>query len=248
MEEGGEVVISSLGTSMAPAKLAPPGRGDVTLKSASPPLGHLMTLYQRYDSLRNSIALLREQTLHTPGIEDWPSVQTHYANLLSHTFSIAAALQSPSPTFLSSQLSTLTEFLETEAQDANLFGDDTKMDALLGGGDAKATCPPMEDKDPQSQLPLLAVHPCQPIPDGKLNWLGTLLSTVPETEVAQQEAERLAEYDQTHAAADVAAEREAHDARCLQALRSWYHTLYAPDEDGDTYDFAMRVEDDEPVG
>ena len=71
---------------------------------------------------------------------------------------------------------------------------------------------------------------------------------MPETEVAQQEAEHLAEYDRMHVAADVAAEREAHDARCLQALRSWYHTLYAPDEDGDTYDFAMRVEDDEPVG
>lgn len=44
---------------------------EITMKSATPPLNHLMTLYQRFDSLRNSIALLREQTLHTPGIEDW---------------------------------------------------------------------------------------------------------------------------------------------------------------------------------
>lgn len=44
---------------------------EITMESATPPLSHLITLYQRFDSLRNSIALLREQTMHTPGIEDW---------------------------------------------------------------------------------------------------------------------------------------------------------------------------------
>lgn len=236
---------------MAPTKLAGRGRADVTFKSATPPVGHLMTLYQRYDSLRNSIALLREQTIHTPGIEDWPSVQTHYANLLSHTFSIAAALQSASPNFLTSQFASLSEFFETEAQDANLFGSgDTKMDALFGhGADAQPAWPPIEDKDTHSQLPFLAVHPCQSIPDNKLNWLGTLLSTVPETEVAVQEMQRIATYDRQRANQNVdqdslTHEIKTHDARCLQAIRSWYHNLYAPDEDGETYDFTMRVQDE----
>lgn len=254
---------------MPATKLSSRARTDLTLKSATPPISHLMTLYQRYDSLRNSIALLREQTLHTPGIEDWPSVQTHYANLLSHTFSIAAALQSATPHFLTSQLATLHSFFENEAQDANLFGEDTtKMDTLLAG-DNQGAWPPIEDKDPQSQLPALAVHPCQPIPDTKLNWLGSLLSTVPEMDIATMEAARIAEYDQSHkahppdstadgasrqdtssdahtaaAASLVATEIHAHDTRCLQAMRSWYHMLYAPDEHGDTYDFAMRVADE----
>lgn len=208
-----------------------------------------MTLYQRYDSLRNSIALLREQTLHTPGIEDWPSIQTQYTNLLSHTFSIATALQSPIPHFLSAQLATLHEFLENEAQDATLFGEEeTKMSSLFAGGQNESALPPIDDKDERNQLPVLAVHPCEMIPDNKLNWLGTLLSTVPELDVSNEEQARVAAYDETHTHSDeatLAADLEAHDARSIGALRSWYHTLLAPDADGDTYDFAMRVEAEE---
>ncbi|WFD45998.1 hypothetical protein GLX27_000626 [Malassezia furfur] len=176
------------------------GSTEPTLASAAPPLSHLMTLYQRYDSLRNSIALLREQTLHTPGIEDWLSVQSNYTNLLSHVFSIASALHSPSPHFVASQLATLNEFLETEAQDTNLFGDeqnDTEMNSLL-------------------QLPELAVHPCVPIPDSKLNWLGTLLRTVPEVETSAAESALVSDYDQKHAEVDegtLTKQIQAHDDR-----------------------------------
>ncbi|WFD21808.1 hypothetical protein MEQU1_000464 [Malassezia equina] len=221
------------------------GATDVKLKPVAPPLSHLQTLYQRFDSLRNSIALLREQTLHTPGMEDWPSVQTHYTNLLSHTFSIAAALQSPAAHFMSSQMATLSEFLDNEAQDRNLFGEDEpRMSGLL---DETPQLPPIEDKDKDNRLPALAVHPVQPIPDSKLNWLGTLLSTVPEMDVTSSEAQLLEAYERAHPHADeasVAADQAAHDARCLAMLRSWYHMLHAPDEDGETYDFAMRLEDD----
>jgi len=218
---------------------------DVTLQPAAAPLGHLQTLYQRFDSLRNSIALLREQTLHTPGMEDWPSVQTHYTNLLSHTFSIAAALQSPSAHFMSAQIATLSEFLDNEAQDRNLFGDDDpRMSGLL---DETPQLPPIEDKDKDNKLPALAVHPVQPIPDSKFNWLGTLLSTVPDMDVTSSDAQLLEAYERAHPQsneASVAADHAAHDARCLATLRSWYHMLHAPDEDGETYDFAMRLEDE----
>ncbi|WFD25517.1 hypothetical protein MNAN1_000477 [Malassezia nana] len=221
------------------------GVADVTLKPSVPPLSHLQTLYQRFDSLRNSIALLREQTLHTPGLEDWPSVQTHFTNLLSHTFSIAAALQSPAAHFLSSQIATLSEFLDNEAQDRNLFGDEPHMSGLVEEG---APLPPIDDKDKDSLLPALAVHPVQPIPDSKLNWLGTLLSTVPELDVTSGDARLVEAYERAHPQSDeanVLADAEAHDARCLAALRSWYHMLHAPDEEGETYDFAMRIEEDE---
>ena len=121
----------------SPAPLhTPPSMGDaarrrggaadaeISMRPAMPPVSHLMTLYQRFDSLRNSIALLREQTLHTPGIEDWPSVQARFSNLLSHMYSVASALQSPSPHFFASQLATLHEFLNTEAQASNAFEED----------------------------------------------------------------------------------------------------------------------------
>ena len=225
------------------------GSTEPTLASAAPPLSHLMTLYQRYDSLRNSIALLREQTLHTPGIEDWLSVQSNYTNLLSHVFSIASALHSPSPHFVASQLATLNEFLETEAQDTNLFGDeqnDTEMNSLLyDSNDHDSQLPPVEDPDPKSQLPELAVHPCVPIPDSKLNWLGTLLRTVPEVETSAAESALVSDYDQKHAEVDegtLTKQIQAHDDRCMKALRTWYHLLHAPDQDGNTYDFTMRIE------
>lgn len=207
-----------------------------------------MTLYQRFDSLRNSMALLREQTLHTAGLEDWPSVQTHMLNLLSHTYSIAAALQSPTPQFLASQLATLDAFLENEAQDVSLFGEDEGgMSSLFGGAaqDAHggAALPSVEDKDANSQLPQLSVHPAAMIADGKLNWLGTLLSTVPEADVQHAEAASLAGLPED-VRADASAHLAAHDDRCRAALRAWHQALLAPDADGNTYDFMMRVDDD----
>lgn len=210
-----------------------------------------MTLYQRFDSLRNSIALLREQTLHTPGIEDWLSVQSHYTNLLSHIFSIASALHSPSPHFVTSQVAALNEFLDSEAQDANLFGDQ-QDDAggagslLYNQGASGASLPPVEDFDTSSRLPELAVHPSQQIPDNKLNWLGTLLRTVPEPETSAAETALVEEYSKKHNAAvddaTLARQIEEHDNRSVQALRTWYHLLHAPDKDGNTYDFTMRLE------
>ena len=225
------------------------GAAEPTLVSAMPPLSHLMTLYQRYDSLRNSIALLREQTLHTPGIEDWLSVQSNYTNLLSHIFSIASALHSPSPHFVASQIASLNEFLETEAQDADLFGDeqgDEGKNSLLYDPNANdSPLPPIEDRDTKSKLPELAVHPSLPIPDSKLNWLGTLLRTVPEVEATAAESALVADYDQKHPEADEAAinrQIQEHDDRSIKALRTWYHLLHAPDQDGNTCDFAMRIE------
>jgi len=221
-------------------------RTEPTLAPAAPPLGHLMALYQRFDSLRNSIALLREQTLHTPGIEDWPSVLTHYTNLLSHAYSIASALQSPAPHFLTAQMATIDEFLDNEAQDANLFGEE-EPSSLFGTGEG-ATLPPIEARDKESMLPRLAVHPAASIPDNKLNWLGTLLSTVPDLDASSAADANVAAYDAEHPGADeasLAAEHATHDARSLGTLRKWYHVLHAPDNNGDTYDFVMRIEDEE---
>lgn len=223
---------------------------EPTLVSAAPPLSHLMTLYQRYDSLRNSIALLREQTLHTPGVEDWLSVQAHYTNLLSHIFSIASALHSPSPHFVASQVATLNEFLDSEAQDANLFGEDeteNKTSLLYATDDGQQTSlPPIEDRDAKNRLPALAVHPSLPIPDSKLNWLGTLLRTVPEIETGAAEAALIESYDKRHPdevdEATLTSQTNEHDERSLQALRTWYHLLHAPDSAGNTYDFTTRID------
>ncbi|WFD29380.1 hypothetical protein MSPP1_000389 [Malassezia sp. CBS 17886] len=221
---------------------------EPTLAPATPPLSHLMTLYQRYDSLRNSIALLREQALHTPGIEDWPSIQARYTSVLSHIFSIAAALQSASPHFLTAQLATLNEFLDAEAQDSNLFGDAGAHGAgsfLYSTEAPPASVPHIDDRDPDCRLPRLAVHPCAPIPDAKLNWLGTLLRTVPDVEVSERDDAYARDYATVHphaTASDVDAQIAAHDDRCLHALRSFYHVLHAPDSEGDTYDFKLRLE------
>ncbi|PKI86005.1 hypothetical protein MVES_000417 [Malassezia vespertilionis] len=218
------------------------------MASAAAPLNYLLTLYQRYDSLRNSIALLREQTLNTPGIEDW---YTHYSNLLSHTFSIASALQSATPHFLAAQIATLNEFLEAEALDANLFGDEPSAggaSSLLYGSGSMSGLPPVHDTDKDNTLNVLAVHPSLPIPDSKLNWLGTLLRTVPEIEVSAEEARMVAIYDKKRPEYDEEAlsmQIRAHDEKSLRALRSWYHLLHAPDSAGDTYDFATRIVDEE---
>ncbi|WFC98265.1 hypothetical protein MYAM1_000990 [Malassezia yamatoensis] len=214
------------------------------------PTNQFMTLYQRYDSLRNSIALLREQILNTPGMEDWLSVQSNYINIMSHVYSIAAALQSASPHFVASQVAALNDFLDSEARDAELFGDDKTeggMTSLLyDKEDQETDLPPIEDHDPKNRLPELAVHPCLPISDSKLNWLGTLLRTVPEVETSSAEAALIADYDHHHPdamnEAAISKEMEQHDESSMQALRSWYHLLHAPDEDGNTFDFTMRIE------
>ena len=181
----------------------------------------------------------------------WP-VQSSYANLLSHVYSIAAALQSSSPHYVAMQVAALNEFLEAEARDAELFGDeheDGEMHSLLYDKATEDTSlPPIEDRDPKNRLPDLAVHPCLPIPDSKLNWLGTLLRTVPEVETSSTEAALIAEYDQKHPeATDEAAIEHAvkeHDDKSIQALKSWYRLLHAPDEDGNTFDFTMRIENE----
>lgn len=225
---------------------------EISMRPAMPPVSHLMTLYQRFDSLRNSIALLREQTLHTPGIEDWPSVQARFSNLLSHMYSVASALQSPSPHFFASQLATLHEFLNTEAQASNAFEEDNAQQShsLLYRPSRAGEVPPVHYTDADSRLPVLAVHPCKPIVDAKLNWLGTLLRTVPEVDITKQEEELVAAYDAAHASepadgrneAELVSQRIAeHDAHSIGALRTWYHVLHAPDSEGETYDFRMRV-------
>lgn len=170
-----------------------------------------------------------------------PSIQSRYANLVSHTYSISSALQSASSQFLASQVAELKDFLHREARDANAFEDSqASLFHSLPTHREATDLPSVRFTDHESRLPLLAVHPCQPVADAQLNWLGTLLRTVPEVEISKEEDDRVAAYDKAYTDADVDKQIADHDARSLGALRTWYHLLYAPDQDGDTYDFHMR--------
>lgn len=228
---------------------------ELTLPPAHPPLQHLMTLYQRFDSLRSSIVLFREQTLHTPGLEDWPSVQARFTNLLSHTYSIMSALQSAAPRYIASQLAALNEFIETEATDANLFEEhehDAMHSVLYGADSSRPSAaqsgadglPEVVYRDPDNRLPALAVHPSVSIPDTKVNFLGMLLRTIPDVDISAHEDALVAAYAAEHNDDAVEDHIAAHDERSLRALRTWHHLLNAPDSDGNTYDFFMRVDEE----
>lgn len=241
-----------LRNTMSHRRVANSRDAELTLAPAHPPLHHFMTLYQRYDSLRSSIALFREQTLHTPGLEDWPSVQARFTNLLSHTYSIMSALQSAAPRYIAAQLASLNEFIETEANDVNLFEDqhqDAMHSILYGGAASRPSAgaeglPEVHYRDAENRLPALAVHPSVPIPDTKVNFLGMLLRTIPDVDISAREDAMVADYAEEHDDDTVEAHIAAHDERSLQALRAWHHLHSAPDSDGNTYDFFMRVDEE----
>lgn len=180
---------------------------------------------------------------------------------------------SASPHFLPSQLTAFNKVLEAEARNANLYAEAQGTSSALFGGfrsvqadGVPATAdglPELTYHDPESQLPILLAHPLLPIAEDKLNFLGAILRTAPEPEIAEEESKLIADYDeqvnaggldmqqdddQGNSQDKVAAEIERiqeeisqHDILALRALRTWYHVQQAPDEDGNVMNFKDRI-------
>ena len=164
-----------------------------------------------------------------------------------------SALQSAAPRYIAAQIASLNEYIETEANDANLIGEhdqDAVHSILYGAASAHPSAgaqglPEVHYRDPDNRLPALAVHPSVPIPDTKVNFLGMLLRTIPDLDISAREDAMVADYSETHEDDAVEAHIAAHDERSLRALRAWHHLQSAPDADGNTYDFFMRVDEEE---
>ncbi|WFD36313.1 hypothetical protein MCUN1_003192 [Malassezia cuniculi] len=163
-----------------------------------------------------------------------------------------SALQSAAPRYIAAQLASLNEFIETEANNANMFGEHEhdNMHSILYGAESSRPdtgsdgLPAVHYRDTDNRLPALAVHPSVSIPDTKVNYLGMLLRTIPDLDITAREDAMVAHCTESYEDDTIDAHIAAHDERSLRALRAWHHLKNAPDADGNTYDFFMRVDDE----
>ncbi|KDN51367.1 hypothetical protein K437DRAFT_273014 [Tilletiaria anomala UBC 951] len=101
-----------------------PGLGSgavVTAKKGVAPVQQLQMLHKRLGQLSRSIQELQNLMFSHPTLEDWPTLCSRYATLLSQLHSITASLTSPAPQFLSHQTTELANLLATESTTANLY-------------------------------------------------------------------------------------------------------------------------------
>ncbi|PWN23176.1 hypothetical protein BCV69DRAFT_280786 [Microstroma glucosiphilum] len=153
-------------------------------------------------------------------------------------------------------------------------GDGDGGEAGAGGGgeegetEAEGSVPRVRYTDPRNPLPHLVAVPVVPLEASadKTGRLGEALRTKLDPYVAQSHSEAV-EHDELARAVPEAMqggasgqqEEEAGDARLRQilqtlqdhdhfarrALRAWHHVRWRPDEDGQTYDFKMRLGDED---
>ena len=200
-----------------------------------------------------------------------PALLTQHLNLISSTHTLTALLLSPNPTqdaqlqalqdFLSQEARDKNLFAAPSAAQSSALAA-SGNDALGLGASTSAErlataegMPLVQFADPKSLLPRLSTHPLQPLDAeraGRLQGLlRTRLDTAPENAMAETwaswcEANPVEEGDDgadvAHARLRLARTQEReYDEMCEAALRAWWHVKEQPDEEGERYDWKMRI-------
>lgn len=194
--------------------------------------------------------------------------------MVSQTYSLSSSLTSTSSAFLPAQLDELQRTLEEQAKQDNYFlhedgdevGDGGEGEAGAGA-EAEGSVPRVRYTNSRNPLPRLVAVPVIPLEASadKVGRLGEALRTKLDPDVAQSHSEAVEQDDLARALPEVTQvgangqQEEEGDARLRQvlqtlqdhdhfarrALRAWHHVRWRPDEDGQTYDFKMRLGDED---
>lgn len=184
-------------------------------------------------------------------------------------------LLSPAPTHAAQSLALQSFLQAEAVSSANFYAPSAQSiasDALgLAGSSSDARPKPTAEglplvryADPTNLLPRLAVHPIMPLDVERSAALGNLLRTRLEPDAEAAAAAIWQAWQARHAYAgqndegEVDAEQRArallaiarreeaeHDEVCGAALRSWYHLKEQPDEEGERYDWKLRIAPEE---
>ncbi|CAO1629393.1 unnamed protein product [Parajaminaea phylloscopi] len=240
--------------------------GLAGLPPTTVPTDQLFQIQKKLQALVASLGQLNMEIAMAPSL-DWPMLLSRYATLVSQTYSLSSSLTSSSSTFLPAQLDNVHRLLEEEAKTSNYFmSEEAALQAQTSEG-----IPAVKFRDTRNPLPKLAATPVTTMDGDKTARLGEALRTKLDPDVASRQDESIAEMAKVQRTAtqtpllDVATAGEdglegsasqsqlravlksiaAHDELALRALRAWYHVRWRPDEDDQTYDFRMRLADDD---
>ncbi|CAO1621036.1 unnamed protein product [Sympodiomycopsis kandeliae] len=210
------------------------------------PLDQLQQIQKRLQALINSTGQLQAEVAIAPTF-DWQTILTRYGSLVSQLYSLTSALTSPTSAFIPAQQDALQKVLEEEGKNNNYFmRDDQEADNGFNDTAAIAALPRVRYTDEKNALPKLAATPIHALQGDKAARLGEALRTKLDPDVEakygealEQDAATSADLSQTLAAV------AHHDQLALRALRTWHHVRWRPDEAGQTYDFRMRLPDDD---
>ena len=130
----------------------------------TPAVQQLQMLQKRLGQLSRGIQELQNLLFSHPTLEDWPTLCSRYASLVSHLHGITSSLTSASPQFLTAQTADLEAVLNEEANQANLYSEQA-VGTLLGADQFDPEqLPKVHYRDAiHNPLPELAAHPVLPI-------------------------------------------------------------------------------------
>lgn len=235
---GGEVVGSS-------------SLGLTGLPPTSVPTEHLLQIQKKLQALVASLGQLNMEIAMAPTL-DWPNILSRYGTLVSQTYSLSSSLTSSTSTFLPAQVDNVHRLLEEEAKLSNYF---MSEEAALRAQSADGI-PQIRFTDQRNPLPKLAATPVTILDGDKTARLGEALRKKLDPEITalhEARVDSLRSPGSTEADSGSTQEQlreilravKAHDDLASRALRTWYHVRWRPDEDDQTYDFRMRLGEDD---
>lgn len=217
------------------------------------PLDQLNQIQKRLQSLVTSTSQLQAEIAQVPNF-DWQVLLTRYATLFSQIYSLSSALTSPASAYIPAQQEALSKYLQDEAKNNNYFMQDEDEQPHDHQANVLSSIPKVNYTDEKNTLLRLSATPFHTMQGDRAARLGEALrtkldpdveATLRDSQLSTQQARGEQEDDDSAALANALHTTARHDELSLRALRTWYHVRWRPDELGQTYDFRMRLGDDD---